>query len=85
MGVYLRMILPAGLPALVLVVLIISIAFSQRSADADQSPNPIDPGPGTQYLDPTLWGLLQRNANGETGLPTNTKVHLVYGDMGDAG
>ena len=78
------MILPIGLPTLALVVLILGIVYSQRGIKAQQPPTPIDPGPGTEYLDPTLWGLLQRHANGETGLPTSTKVQLGYGDIGDA-
>lgn len=35
---------------------------------------PIDPGPGTSYIDPRLYGLLQRNAD---GLPVPDNIAIV--------
>ena len=37
----------------------------------------IDPGPGTEYIGPHLWALLQRQANGEDGLPSPLRIRLI--------
>lgn len=48
-----------------------SPTFGQDSGTATSTPAQmqqpvitVDPGPGTQYLSPALWTLLQRHANG---------------------
>lgn len=38
----------------------------------------IDPGPGTEYIGPHLWALLQQQANGEDGLPSPLRIGLGY-------
>ena len=38
-------------------------------------PTPIDPGPGTEYLGPALWGILQAEAN-DQGVPPRITIKL---------
>ncbi len=38
----------------------------------------VDPGPGTEYLSPSLWALLQRHANGDTSVADTVDVHFWF-------
>ncbi len=40
----------------------------------------VDPGPGTNFISPNLWSILQRHAEGETGLPETLEIGLGYYD-----
>ena len=72
---HVRKIVSIGLPTLALALLVLGAVVSQAEAQSPldeegQQATNIDPGPGTEYIGPDLWALLQRQARGETNLPS---------------
>ena len=43
----------------------------------DQWSSVIDTGPGTEFIEPALWGLLYRHATGDEGVPKQIEIDLV--------
>lgn len=48
----------------------LTISLAHQPGDA------VDPGAGTEYLGPTLWGLLQRHADGDAMVPDTLDVEF---------
>lgn len=51
-------------------------AFAATALQDTGTPATVDPGPGTAYLDPVLWGILQKQAAGDTGVPANVTLGI---------
>ena len=64
----------------VLVALVTAFLLPPGNPDvrAQQPTTAVDPGPGTEYLMPALWALLQRHTNGDATVPTTLDVRLAY-------
>ncbi len=70
---------------LTLALLVAVTAVSQPTVEAQSPPDgqsqqdvTVDPGPGTEYIDPELWALLHRQASGEGNLPSPLDIGLIY-------
>lgn len=56
-------------------------AAATQAQDSNPTPATVDPGPGTAYIGPTLWGILQQQSVG-SDTPTQINVTLVVrGDV----
>ena len=62
--------------ALISLMVLGAVALSGR-VEAQQT-TAIDPGPGTEYISPRLWAILQRQANGDSNLPLSLDVEFTY-------
>lgn len=54
--------------------------FQDDTYEGGQEPpaTAVDPGPGTEFLSPRLWALLQAHAGGDTTVPDTLDVHLWF-------
>ena len=70
-----RLRLPVILAALGLLALALLTVVLAGPAQAQEPPATVDPGAGTAYLDPTLWGILQKHSTGGK-VSTNVTVGM---------
>ena len=59
-----------------LVLLGVACLTSNPLQNEDQSPTVIDTGPGTEYIEPRLWGLMYRHAARQDGVPEELEIDL---------
>ena len=56
----------------------VSVSPVDRGLENSPLASFVDPGPGTNFISPNLWSILQRHASGETDLPETLEIGLGY-------
>lgn len=83
MASYRNTALAMGVAAALTALVIAAVLFVTPSlSEAQGEPRTIDPGPGTHYIEPGLWGLMYKHAAKEDGLPPRVEVAIgVHSDV----
>ena len=64
-------LLSAALIAVITAALLLPV---NAQISAQGSTTPVDPGPGTEYLDPARWAVLQKHADGDKTAPVKRSL-----------